>query len=180
MVREKEKKNIKEEPVELASKFHLIELEEKSKLADEYLNQMQRLKAEYENYRKRVIKEKEEYRKYVLEDFLCKLLNVIDNIQRAIGVSREDHKFNSLMDGISIVEKQFLDLLKAQGVESIKTNIGDKFDPHLHHAVSHESSKEYPADAITKVLQIGYKIGDRVLRPAMVVVSSGKEKIEEQ
>lgn len=166
----------KEDPKTQVSKSNLLELEEKSKLVDEYLDQLQRLQAEYENYRKRVIKEKEEFRKYVLEGFSYELLNVLDNIQRAVSVSSEKHKFSSLLEGINIVEKQFFELLKSQGVVPLKTGIGEKFDPHIHHAASHEPSKENPVDTIIKVLQPGYKIGNRILRPAMVVVSSGEEK----
>lgn len=167
----KEAKDVKKETI---SDQKIQELEEKSRLADEYLDQLQRLKAEYDNYRKRVTREKEEYRKYILEEFLYNLLGVVDNIERAITVSSENHKFSSLLDGMNIVQKQFVDLLKAQGVASLGTKIGDDFNPHLHHAVSHEVS-EYPVDSITKIMQAGYKIGDRVLRPAMVVVSSGPE-----
>lgn len=170
----------REHPKKLVSKSYLLELEEKSKLADEYLDQLQRLQAEYENYRKRVIKEKGEYRKYVLEGFLYELLSVVDNIQRAVGVSSENHKFSSLLDGVNIVEKQFLELLKAHGAVPLKTNIGEKFDPHLHHAMSNEPSKEYPVDTIIKVFQQGYQIGNRILRPAMVVVSSGEKPGEDK
>lgn len=169
---------VEEHPKTLVTKSHLLELEEKSKLVNEYLDQLQRLQAEYENYRKRVIKEKEEYRKYALEGFLYELLSVVDNIQRAVGVSSENHKFSSLLEGINIVEKQFLELLKVHGVVALKTGIGEKFDPHQHHAVSHEPSKEHPADTIINVMQPGYKIGDRILRPAVVVVSSGEEPAE--
>ena len=170
-----EAKTSKEHSKTSVSKLRLLELEEKSKLVDEYLDQLQRLQAEYENYRKRVIKEKEEYRKYVLEGVLYELLSIVDNIQRAVKVSSEKHNFNSLLKGMNIVEKQFLDLLKNQGVVPLKVASGEKFDPHLHHAVSHEPSKEHQADTIKNALQPGYKIGTRILRPAMVVVSSGEK-----
>lgn len=154
-------------------KSYLLELEEKAKLVDEYLDHLQRLQAEYENYRKRVIKEKEEYRKYILEGFLFEILGVLDNIQRAIDVSQAGHNYESLLEGIHIVEKQFLELLKSQGVIQLKTEIGEKFNPHMHHAVNREIVKEYPADTIVRILQHGYKIGDRVLRPVSVTVSAG-------
>lgn len=170
-----EAKTAKEHSKTSLSKSRLLELEEKSKLVDEYLGQLQRLQAEYENYRKRVIKEKEEYRKYVLEGVLYELLSVVDNIQRAVNVSSEKHNFNSLLKGMDIVEKQFLDLLRNQGVVPLETASGEKFDPHLHQAVSHEPSKEHTADTIKSVLQPGYKIGSRILRPAMVIVSSGEK-----
>lgn len=169
-------KAAKEHSKTLVPKSRLLELEEKSKLVDEYLDQLQRLQAEYENYRKRVIKEREEYRKYVLGGVLYELLSVVDNIQRAVSISSENHNFSSLLEGINIVEKQFLELLKLHGAVPLKINSGDKFNPHLHHAVSHEPSEEHPVDTIIKVLQPGYQIGDRILRPAMVVVSSGEEK----
>lgn len=152
------------------------ELEEKAKLVDEYLDQLQRVQAEFENYRKRVIKEKEEFRKYVLEGFLYEILDVLDNIQRAIAASNQNHSYDSLKNGINIVEKQFLELIKSKGVVPLKVNISDKFDPHVHHAVIHEASLQYPVDTIINILQPGYTIADRILKPAMVVVSSGTKK----
>lgn len=168
-----------EEKKETPSAPGQTELEEKAKLVDEYLDQLQRVQAEFENYRKRVIKEKEEFRKYILEGFLYELLDVVDNIQRAVGASSQNHNYNSLINGINIVEKQFLELLKSQGVIPLKVNIGDKFDPHIHHAVSHVIS-EQPIDIIINILQPGYTIGDRILRPAMVVVSSGSKINEDK
>lgn len=154
---------------------NFTELEEKAKLVDEYLDQMQRVQADFENYRKRAIKEKEEFRKYALEGLLYELLDVADNFQRAIDATNKNHNYDSLVSGINIVEKQFLELLKAQGVTPVKISAGDKFDPHIHHAVSHENSDTHPAETIVKVLQPGYSIGERMLRPAMVVVSSGEK-----
>lgn len=164
-----------EEKKEVQQTPNVTELEEKAKLVDEYLDQLQRVQAEFENYRKRIIKEKEEFRKYVLEGFLYGLLDVVDNIQRAIDASNQNHSYDSLKNGMDIVEKQFLELLKSQGVTPIKVNVSDKFDPHIHHAVSHEASDQYPVDNLIKVLQPGYIIVDRILRPAMVVVSSGSK-----
>lgn len=153
---------------------NISELEEKAKLVDEYLDQLQRVQAEFENYRKRVIKEKDEFRKFALEGFLYGLLDVVDNIQRAQDAANQNHSYDSLKNGINIVEKQFLELLKSQEVIPVKVNIGDKFDPHVHHAVNHEPSSEYPIDTVIKVEQLGYTIADRILRPAMVVISKGK------
>lgn len=175
-----EAKAAKEHPKTLVSKVHLFELEEKSKLVDEYLDQLQRLQAEYENYRKRIIKEKEEYKKYVLENTLYELLNILDNIQRAVNVSCEKHNYDSLLEGINIVEKQFLEFLKTHGVVPLKTDVGEKFNPYLHHAVSHEPSTEHPAETIIKVLQGGYQIGNRILRPTTVVVSSGEKETDKE
>jgi len=155
-----------------------IELEKKAQSADEYLDQLQRMQAEYRNYRKRVVKDKEEFRKYVLEGFLYKLLDVADNIQRAISASKQKHNYNSLLEGIDIVEKQFLDILKSHGAIPLIIKLGDKFNPNSHHAVSHEPSDKYPADTIIRILQPGYQIASRILRPAMVIVSSGKSKKE--
>lgn len=174
----KEEKNHKNTEINIQS--NPAELEEKAKLVDEYLDQLQRLQADFENYRKRAIKEKDEFRKYVIEGFLYSSLDLIDNLQRAIDASSQNHSYDSLVNGITIVEKQFLDLLKTQNVRPITVNAGEKFDPHVHHAVNHENSDKIPEEAIVKVLQPGYTIGDRILRPAMVVVSSGQKKNEIQ
>lgn len=172
-----ENKNEKKEVNAAEKPVCQIELEEKSKLADEYLDQLQRVQADFENYRKRTIKEKEEFRKYALEGFIYGLLDIVDNIQRAIDATNKNHSYDSLVNGINIVEKQFLELLKTQDVKPLQVKAGDKFDPHIHHAVSHESSDKQPSESILNILQAGYGIGERILRPAMVVVSSG-QKIE--
>jgi len=151
----------------------LVELEEKAKLADEYLDELQRVQADFENFRKRKMKEQDEFRKYVLEGFLYKMLDVVDNIQRTIEAGKQNHNYESLVSGAAIIEKQILELLKSQGAVPVQVNLGDHFDPYKHQAVSHENSDKYKADTVSKVLQSGYSIGERVLRPAMVVVSSG-------
>ena len=173
----KDKKEEKKDNKDAEGQPSLVE--EKTKLAEDYLDQLQRVQADFENYRKRMVKEKEDFRKYVLEDVLYELLAVIDNIQRAVEASKQNHSYESLIEGISIVEKQFLDALKSQGVKPIEAKLGDKFDPHMHHAVGHEPSSDYPVDTIIKILQPGYNIAGRILRPVMVVVSSGiKDEVE--
>lgn len=164
-----------EQKQEIAKSPEQLEIEEKAKLVDEYLDQLQRVQADFENYRKRAIKEKEEFRKYVLEGFLYQLLDIADNIQRAIDAAGKNHSYESLTNGINIVEKQFLELIKSQGVKPLDVKPGDKFDPHLHHAVGHEESDTVQTDHIIKIMQPGYTIGDRILRPAMVIVSGGKK-----
>jgi len=171
--KKQEIKNEKQEKKQEEKTSVQLELEEKSKLVDEYLDQLQRVQADFENYRKRTIKEKEEFRKYALEGFLYDLLAVLDNIQRAIDATTQTHSYESLVSGITIVEKQFIELLKTQGAKPLQVQEGEKFDPNMHHAVSHEPSDKYPSDTIKKVLQNGYGVGDRILRPAMVIVSSG-------
>jgi molecular chaperone GrpE len=173
--KKQETKNEKQETKQEEKTSTQIELEEKSKLVDEYLDQLQRLQADFENYRKRSIKEKEEFRKYALEGILYDLLDVVDNIQRAIDATTQNHNYESLVSGINIVEKQFLELLKTQGAKPLQIKEGDKFDPNIHHAVSNEPSDAHPADTIIRVLQNGYGLGDRILRPAMVIVSSGQK-----
>lgn len=175
---DKEQKYIKPESEVLDAKYK--DLSEKAKLAEEYLDQLKHLQADFENYRKRTAKEKEEFKKFVLEDFTYELLNVLDNIQRAISVSEEKHNYDSLVNGISIVEKQFLELLKTKNVIPINIKLGDNFDPSIHNAVAHEPSEKYAVDTVINILQQGYKINGRTLRPAMVIVSSGRDKEKQQ
>lgn len=157
-------------------KLAVSSLEEKAAQADEYLDQLQRLQAEFVNFRKRIAKDKEEFRKYALEGFVFELLLVLDNLQRGVESGSENHSYKSLCDGIKLVEKQFLDILKNAKVYPIKIHPGDKFNPHEQDAVSHEPSEKYPADTIIKQLLPGYKINERVLRPTTVVVSSGPDE----
>lgn len=159
-------------------KVRWIELEEKSKLIDSYVDLLQKLQAEYENYRKRVAKEKEEYRKFAVIDVFGEMLKILDNLHRAIESAKQNHSLDSLLEGIVLVEKQFSELLRRYNVLPIEVKEGDDFDPSLHDAISVEPIKDLPEGKILKVLQKGYKLNNRVIRPAVVVVSGKVEENE--
>ena len=136
--------------------------------------------AENDNLRKRHDKEIEDNSKYAIKDLSYSLLNVADNLQRAIesisgsdSTGTDDNVFKNLVIGIKAVEKELIDSLEKHGVTKFES-INQKFNPEIHQAVS-KIHNEKPEGLIVEEMQKGFKIGDRLLRPAMVVVSMGPE-----
>ena len=133
--------------------------------------------ADNENLRKRHEKEMEDTRKYVIKGFASSLLSVSDNFHRAmqsipVDISEDNKLLKNLVDGIKAVEKEFYDVFEKNGISQF-SSLDKKFDPEFHQAVSQiDSDKE--EGQVVQELQKGFKIGDRLLRPAMVVVSKGK------
>jgi len=144
-------------------------LAEKTAQYEDTFSQFQRLQADFSNYKKRVEKEKGEIYVYANEKIALDLLNIIDNLERAIQCQTDADKDNALLEGVNLVHKQLVDTLAKHGVEEIET-LGKSFDVHLHYAVMQEETDSEP-NCVIDVLQKGYKINDRVLRPAMVKVS---------
>ena len=135
--------------------------EEYKELYDKYL----RLLAEFENYKKRTQKEKEDIYSLAKTDVVTKLLPVIDNFDRAEKVIENE----TVAEGVRLIHKQFDDFLTKLGVEEIPAE-GCEFDPNLHSAVFHEEVEGEPENTVSEVLQKGYRLGDRVIRHAMVKV----------
>lgn len=135
---------------------------------DELSSKIMRLQADFMNYKKRVEKEKESSIAYGIESIVCELLPIIDNFQRALGSETEVQ--DNFYKGVSLIEKQLLNLLKNNSVEEIES-LGQAFDPNLHHAVFVEESKEHKPGVVIEVFQKGYKLKDKVIRPSMVKVS---------
>ncbi len=151
--------------------------EDAAKLRD----QLMRLAAELENTRRRGEREKRESGQYAIANFARDLISVADNFERALraaGVSGdqipEGHSdaFNGLVAGIQMTEKELLTTLQRHGVQKIEP-AGEKFDPNLHQAVANVPSADIEKGSVVDVAQPGFTIGDRVLRAAMVTVSSG-------
>ena len=133
-----------------------------------YLDRAARLQAEFENFRKRSQKQQQEYREYAVADAIKALLPILDSLDRALktnAASLED--FHS---GIELIDKQFHDALAKLGVQPIAAE-GEAFDPNLHQAVMQQPSKDFKPMTVLQVLEPGYMIHDRVLRPARVIVS---------
>ncbi|SNT15068.1 molecular chaperone GrpE [Anaerovirgula multivorans] len=140
-------------------------LEEKEAEALDYYNRMVRLQADFANYKKRVEKEKSDIYLYANEKLAVELLNIIDNLERALASQIEDRN-NGLYEGIQMVLKQLIDTMKKHGIEEIDA-LNKPFDMNLHHAVMKEEA-EAETDEVIEVLQKGYTIHGKVLRPAMV------------
>ena len=139
------------------------ELEEKD-------NQILRVQADYDNYRKRTKNEMASNRKYQSESLAKELLSALDNFERALqtDVSSEDGK--ALLQGVEMVYRNILEVFKNEGIEPIEA-VGKEFDPHEHHAVMQGQDDQYETNVVIEELQRGYKLKDRVIRPAMVKVN---------
>lgn len=138
-----------------------------------------RARADMENLRKRTAKEKEDFAKYSQESLLLNILPVVDNLERALEAARNHQQAQDpavLEAGVTLILKQFLDTLEKLGVKPLEAR-GQSFDPHFHHAVMNVETSEAPAGTVVEVLQKGYLLKDRLLRPAMVkVAASPSEK----
>jgi molecular chaperone GrpE len=147
------------------------DLADANRRAEEYLNDLRRLAADFDNYRKRVARESEVQASRATESLVSELLPVLDNLERALDAS-EHHEEAKVAEGVQFVKQQLADLLARRGLEEIPCEPGDEFDPHVHEALSHTPSDQ-PEGAVAAVWQRGYRLGDRVVRAARVVVSSG-------
>jgi molecular chaperone GrpE len=130
--------------------------------------------AEFDNYKKRSARELQDFRKYANETILKELLPVVDNLELAIKSAREDSSEQvPLVDGIDLTLKEVLRVLNKFGVQAVEA-LNQPFDPVFHQAVVGEESDAYPKNTVIQELQKGYTLHDRLLRPAMVVVSRPK------
>ena len=163
-----------ETPQEEVTEETTTELTNEEKLQQEVerLNdQVYRLSAEISNIQKRNAKERQDAAKYRSQSLAQNLLNVIDNLERAIASPSESEEAQNLKKGIEMVYEGFLYALKEEGIEEIDA-LNQPFDPTLHHAVQTVPVEEgQEADQVVQVYQKGYKLKDRVLRPAMVIVA---------
>ncbi len=133
-------------------------------------NQYIRLAADFDNYRKRQMQERESLLKYGAEDTLKKMIEALDNIDRAIAAAEKSEDINQVKDSYKMGFKQLYDVLQKIGMEVIDTK-DTPFDPNFHEAVMQTPTDEHPEHTIIAELQKGYKLGDRVLRPALVNVA---------
>jgi molecular chaperone GrpE len=140
--------------------------------AETHLNDLKRLAAEFENYRKRVAREQESLSARAAERLVKELLPIVDDLERALEAA-EEHEEAKLEEGVRLVHRQLAAVLEREGLAEIETN--GKFDPHVHEALLSQPS-DAEEGAVIEVLQKGYRLGDRVVRPARVVVAAPKEE----
>lgn len=129
--------------------------------------------AELENFRKRTRREQSEQLKFSVIPLVRDLLPVIDNFERALGAVSSDQTQAGMVEGIGMVHKLLMDVLEQHGVQEISA-LGVAFDPMQHEAVGQMPSDEVPAGGVLKVMQPGYRLHDRVIRPSQVIVSQGE------
>lgn len=132
-----------------------------------------RTAAELENFRKRTAREMQEARSYANADLLRSLIPILDNFEMGLEAARVENEKSMIFQGLSMVRRQLAEFLKDQGVEEINA-LHKPFDPNMHEAMSQLPSAEHPEGIVLGVTRRGFKLKDRLLRPAMVAVSSGK------
>ena len=136
--------------------------------------------AEMDNMRKRTERDKEDMAKYAITKFARDVLSVGDNLQRAIaavpvGAAEEDPALKALVDGVTLTEREFLNVLDRAGVKRVDP-VGEPFNPHQHQAMTEVEDRNVASGTVVQVYQPGYVLEDRVLRPAMVVIAKGGAK----
>jgi molecular chaperone GrpE len=141
---------------------------------DEYLNLAQRARADFENYQKRVQRDLAQERRYAQAPLAADLLAALDNLERATAAAQQAGETGPLVQGVAMVRAQLLDVLRRHGVTRIEAQ-GQPFDPNLHQAVMQQPGADHPPNTVVQVLEPGYLLHDRVLRPARVAVSTPPE-----
>ncbi len=149
---------------------HSAELERLAAQSAEYLDGWQRARAEFANYKKRIEREQEETRGRAAAEILAHYVIVLDDLERALKERPTDGEAGAWAQGIDLIYRKLMAILEAEGVETFKPD-GQSFDPTLHEAISHELSQSHREGQIIEVIHPGYKLGDRVLRPALVRVA---------
>ena len=138
-----------------------------------------RRQADFENYRKRVERERTETYNRVVADVAAKLLPVVDNLKRALETeasveATESDEFRHFLSGVDLIAKQLNGVLDALGVKPI-TAVGEQFNPHIHEAVATEATDDYEPDTVMQEIVAGYRLGDKLIRPALVKVATKKD-----
>ncbi|PIQ25882.1 nucleotide exchange factor GrpE [bacterium (Candidatus Blackallbacteria) CG17_big_fil_post_rev_8_21_14_2_50_48_46] len=133
-------------------------------------DQLMRVAADFENYQRRVAREREDLIKFAGQQIVTNLLEVIDNIERALQNEVKPEEFSHFVEGVKMIHKQFLDVLQKSGVAVIDA-VGQPFNPEYHEAIMSESTNDYPDETVIAEFQKGYQMNGRVLRPSMVKVS---------
>jgi molecular chaperone GrpE len=135
---------------------------------DEYLELLQRVQADFENYRKRAARDQERLVAHAHERLVRELLPVLDDLERALEAA-EQHEEAKLVEGVKLVEQSLRRVLAKEGVAEIET--GGAFDPHVHEALLTKPGAGADSGSVLEVVQRGYRVGDRVVRPAKVIVA---------
>lgn len=161
-----DEKVVEDDPILALEKELKTAKEEATQSYDRFL----RISAEFDNYKKRNLRETADFKKYANETLLKNLLNVVDNLERAMDVSAKNADNKGLIDGVELTVAEILKIFANFGVTPIEA-VGQPFDPALHQAMQQEESTDFPDNTVTQEFQKGYRFHDRLLRPAMVIVA---------
>ena len=138
---------------------------------DEYLDLLKRTRADFENYQKRIQRQLAEERRHGIAGLARELFPVVDNLQRAVDAGRPGADNNPMVQGVALVWSQLREIFSRFGITPLE-GLGEPFDPHLQESVSQEFRTDMASGTVVAVLEPGYRLDDRVLRPAKVVVSA--------
>jgi molecular chaperone GrpE len=145
-------------------------LETAERERDQYLELLKRTRADFDNYQKRAQRDLQDERKYAHLPVAKDLLAAFDNLDRATAAAKQAGETGPLVQGVAMVQGQWLDALKRHGIQRIEA-LHQPFDPNLHQAVMQQPSTDHAPGTVLQVLQQGFTIHDRVLRPASVIVA---------
>jgi molecular chaperone GrpE len=148
------------------------DLKTRAAKADDHWQRLLRATADFDNYKKRAQREREEAIKFANESLIKKLVTVLDNFEMALAAGqKQTGSAESLQTGVSMIQQQLKNVLAESGLEELDA-AGNTFDPNLHEAVSQQESAEVPEGQVVQQLRKGYKLRDRLIRPATVIVSA--------
>ena len=171
---EEQNKNVENQEAEKSAEETSDNCDDKVKKLEaeleEWKNSYTRKLAEFQNFTKRKENEVAEMRKYASEGIIVKLLENIDNLERAVDASKESQNFDSLIEGVNMILNNLKNLLTEEGVEEIEA-AGKEYDPYEHKAMITENKEELDDNVVVQVFQKGYKMKGKVVRPAMVTVN---------
>lgn len=159
------------DPLAAEGPDEIATLSDKLARAEQMRDDMLRTLADYENSRKRAARDLEIERKFAHSKLAMDLLPAFDNLDRAVAAAKDVDENSALVKGVQATQAMLLDVLKRHGITPIAA-LGEPFDPNMHQAVSMMPSKDYPPNTVAQVLQSGFMIHDRILRPAAVVIAS--------
>jgi len=163
-----DERQVTEETVEEEAAAEVVDpLDQVTRERDDYLDALQRLKAEFDNYRKRTAREQSDLSTRAALRLVKELLPVLDDLERALAAA-EQHEEAKLEDGVRLVHRSLVEALQREGLAEIETD--GAFDPNVHEAMLAQPSEDRQSGDVLDVLQKGYRIGDKVLRPARVIV----------
>ena len=170
-----EKDNLTEDAAAEAAEMPELQAlrEDFEKFKDLYL----RSQADLDNYRKRAAREREDAIRYANSSLLERLLPILDNFELGLDAAKNTPGAENILMGLGMVQKQLQDFLKDSGVETVEA-VGAEFDPNFHEAIGQEPSAEVAENIVLRQLRRGYKLRDRLLRPATVIVSKGNQGTE--
>ena len=164
----------------VTNKKMIKETEQAKKEKEEYLSLLQRFKADFENYKKRAQKQADNNVRYSSEKILSKIFDPIEDIDRAIKFAKDNSQETIPLEGITIIHGKLSRVLEEEGMAIINPLKGETFDPYYHEAVCVDSTGNFDSGVIVQILEKGYKIKERVMHAAKVMVSAEKEETKEE